>query len=101
MGSYTSAFTSPSEISKPLFDYRDYNPAPIVAYTCNEEEANEAIEAGADVIMLDNIHGNELVSVSRRLKDKWQGKRKFLLETSGGIEESNLHEHAINGKVEK
>ena len=43
MGSYTSAFTSSSEISKPLFDYRDYNPAPIVAYTCNEEEANDLV----------------------------------------------------------
>jgi nicotinate-nucleotide pyrophosphorylase len=63
----------------------------------NEEEANEAIDAGADVIMLDNIHGEHLVSVARRLKEKWQGKRKFLLETSGGIEEGNLKEHAING----
>ena len=26
----------------------------------DEEEANEAIAAGADVIMLDNIEGNEL-----------------------------------------
>lgn len=61
-----------------------------------EEEANEAIEAGADVIMLDNMHGDLLVSVARRLKEKWNGKRKFLLETSGGIEEGNLREHAIN-----
>jgi len=62
----------------------------------NEEEANEAIEAGADVIMLDNLHGDSLVSIARRLREKWKGQRKFLLETSGGIEESNLHEHAIN-----
>jgi len=62
----------------------------------NEEEADEAIDAGADVVLLDNIHGEQLANVARRLKDKWQGKRKFLLETSGGIEEGNLHEHAIN-----
>lgn len=49
--------------------------------------------------MLDNIEGNELVSVSQRLKEKWTGKRKFLFETSGNITESNLQERAINGKT--
>ncbi|KAH9046613.1 Quinolinate phosphoribosyl transferase [Lactarius hengduanensis] len=64
----------------------------------DEEEANEAIGAGADVIMLDNIEGDELVSVARRLRDRWEGKgKKFLLETSGGITESNLRERAISG----
>jgi nicotinate-nucleotide pyrophosphorylase len=47
-------------------------------------EANEAIAAGADVIMLDNIEGGELRSVARRLRDRWAGEgKKFLLETSG------------------
>ncbi|KAH9028730.1 nicotinate-nucleotide diphosphorylase [Lactarius pseudohatsudake] len=64
----------------------------------DEEEANEAIAAGADVIMLDNIEGDELVSVARRLRDRWEGKgKKFLLETSGGITEGNLRERAISG----
>ncbi|KAH9164939.1 nicotinate-nucleotide diphosphorylase [Lactarius sanguifluus] len=64
----------------------------------DEEEANEAIAAGADVIMLDNIEGGELVSVARRIRDRWAGEgKKFLLETSGGITESNLRERAING----
>ncbi|TIA74259.1 hypothetical protein E3P92_01392 [Wallemia ichthyophaga] len=58
----------------------------------DEKEANEAIDAGADVIMLDNIAGEELHAVSRRLKEKWTGKRHFLLETSGGIEAHNLTE---------
>ncbi|KAH9013815.1 Quinolinate phosphoribosyl transferase [Lactarius pseudohatsudake] len=63
-----------------------------------DEEANEAIAAGADVIMLDNIEGDELVSVARRLRDRWEGKgKKFLLETSGGITEGNLRERAISG----
>ena len=64
----------------------------------SEAEADEAIDAGADVIMLDNIEGSELVVVARRLKEKWQGKRKFLFESSGNITETNLHERAINGE---
>lgn len=65
----------------------------------SEAEADEAIEAGADIIMLDNIEGNELVNVAKRLKEKWTGKRKFLFETSGNITESNLQERAVNGKL--
>jgi nicotinate-nucleotide pyrophosphorylase (carboxylating) len=63
----------------------------------SEEEADEAIDAGADIIMLDNIEGDQLVGVTQRLKAKWAGKRKFLLETSGNITEANLQERAING----
>ncbi|KAF7967939.1 hypothetical protein HWV62_7910 [Athelia sp. TMB] len=62
----------------------------------SEAEADEAIDAGADIIMLDNIEGSELVSVSQRLREKWSGKRKFLFETSGNITEANLQERAIN-----
>jgi len=62
----------------------------------SEAEADEAIDAGADVVMLDNIEGDELLSVARRLKEKWSGKRKFLFETSGNITEANLQERAIN-----
>ena len=64
----------------------------------SEEEADEAIDAGADIIMLDNIEGSELVGVASRLKEKWGGKRKFQFESSGNITESNLHERAINGE---
>ncbi|KAI0332411.1 nicotinate-nucleotide diphosphorylase [Cubamyces sp. BRFM 1775] len=62
----------------------------------SEAEADEAIDAGADIVMLDNIEGAELAGVARRLKDKWAGKRKFLFESSGNITEANLHERAIN-----
>ncbi|KAJ7590881.1 Quinolinate phosphoribosyl transferase [Mycena floridula] len=62
----------------------------------SEAEADEAIDAGADIIMLDNIEGDQLASVARNLKDRWTGKRKFLLETSGNITESNLQQRAIN-----
>ena len=65
----------------------------------DEDEANEAIAAGADVIMLDNIEGNDLASVAQRLRKRWTGEgKKFLLETSGGITEANLRERAIAGK---
>ena len=65
----------------------------------SEAEADEAIDAGADIIMLDNIEGTELVDVTRRLKEKWTGKRKFLFETSGNITESNLQQRAISGEI--
>lgn len=65
----------------------------------SEAEADEAIDAGADIVMLDNIEGSELVSVARRLKEKWSGKRNFLFETSGNITETNLQERAINGEL--
>ena len=64
----------------------------------SEAEADEAIEAGADIVMLDNMEGEQLVSVARKLKEKWVGKRKFLLETSGNITEANLEERAVNGQ---
>ncbi len=65
----------------------------------SEAEADEAIEAGADIVMLDNIEGVELVRVAQTLKEKWKGKRKFLLETSGNITETNLQERAIDGAL--
>lgn len=61
-----------------------------------EAEADEAIDAGADIIMLDNMEGETLVNTARKLKERWAGKRKFLIETSGGIEIGNLKERAIN-----
>jgi nicotinate-nucleotide pyrophosphorylase (carboxylating) len=64
----------------------------------SEAEADEAIDAGADIVMLDNIEGEELVNITRRLKEKWNGRRKFLFETSGNITEANLQERAINGE---
>ncbi|KAF8138485.1 Quinolinate phosphoribosyl transferase [Boletus edulis] len=62
----------------------------------SEAEANEAIDAGADIVMLDNMEGEELACTARKLKEVWAGKRKFLFESSGNITESNLKERAIN-----
>ncbi|WVQ71038.1 nicotinate-nucleotide diphosphorylase (carboxylating) [Cryptococcus sp. DSM 104548] len=53
-------------------------------------EADEAIAAGANIVMLDNLVGEELHGAARQLKDKWAGKREFLIETSGGIVQGGL-----------
>jgi len=51
-----------------------------------EAEADEAIAAGADIVMLDNFSGPDLKVASKSLKNRWEKKGKsFLVETSGGI----------------
>lgn len=54
------------------------------------EEGDEAIAAGANIVMLDNLVGEELHSAAKELKQRWKGKREFLIETSGGIVENGL-----------
>ncbi|KAF7798886.1 hypothetical protein EIP86_010114 [Pleurotus ostreatoroseus] len=66
-----------------------------------EAEADEAIAAGADVVMLDNMAGAQLKEVAGRLRAKWAGRRKWLFESSGNITEANLGERAINGEFMK
>ncbi|CDZ98015.1 nicotinate-nucleotide pyrophosphorylase [Phaffia rhodozyma] len=72
-------------------------------------EGREAVQAGADVIMLDNLEGEELFSAARTLKSEWRDRMKagdfdqmagngagqgaakgFLIESSGNVEEGNL-----------
>jgi len=65
-----------------------------------EEEADEAIEAGADVVMLDNFDGDGLKVAAKSLKQRWQGKREVLLECSGGLTEENVSGYINNGKVQ-
>ncbi|KAK6200079.1 nicotinate-nucleotide pyrophosphorylase [Scheffersomyces amazonensis] len=62
-----------------------------------EQDAKEAIDAGADVIMLDNLKGDELIKVARSLKDYYKGSDKsFLLECSGGLTLQNLGNYLSN-----
>ena len=56
----------------------------------SEADAERAIEAGADVVMLDNFEGDGVRAVSKGLKDRWRGRRDFLIEVSGGLTEENL-----------
>jgi len=62
------------------------------AYTIEVEigslnEAKEAIESGADIILIDNLSGNEL----QKVVDFAHGK--VLIEVSGGIDISNIGEY--------
>ncbi|WFD43709.1 nicotinate-nucleotide diphosphorylase (carboxylating) [Malassezia psittaci] len=60
----------------------------------SQAEAKEAIEAGADVVMLDNMVGDQLVQCARELKRDLGQKHRFLLESSGGITLANLKQDA-------
>ncbi|ODV93983.1 hypothetical protein PACTADRAFT_4876 [Pachysolen tannophilus NRRL Y-2460] len=63
----------------------------------SEKEAEEAIEAGADIIMLDNFSGEDLKMTAINLKNKYNGQnKKFLLECSGGLTLQNLAQYLCN-----
>lgn len=64
----------------------------------SEAEADEAIEAGADVVMLDNFTGEGVKVAAKNLKQRWAGKRYFLCEVSGGVTLNNAEEYVTNGK---
>jgi nicotinate-nucleotide pyrophosphorylase len=63
----------------------------------SEAEADEAIEAGANVVMLDNFSPEGVKVAAKSLKQKWAGKRDFLLEVSGGLRVSNAELYICNG----
>jgi nicotinate-nucleotide pyrophosphorylase (carboxylating) len=56
----------------------------------NQQEAEEAIEAGADVVMLDNFDGAGIHVCAQTLKQKYQGRYSFLIEGSGGLTPENV-----------
>ncbi|KAI5842481.1 Quinolinate phosphoribosyl transferase [Morchella snyderi] len=62
----------------------------------SEAEADEAIAAGADIVMLDNFSGEGLQVAARSIKSRWQGKRDVLLECSGGLTEENVQAYCCN-----
>lgn len=62
----------------------------------SEEEADEAVEAGADIVMLDNFTGEGVKTAARSLKERWKGKREFLVEVSGGLTEANVADFVCN-----
>jgi len=62
--------------------------------TSTEAAAEEAITAGADVVMLDNLQPTQLAAVSASLKKRHP---HVLLEASGGITLQNLHEYCCAG----
>ena len=62
----------------------------------NLNQALEAAEAGADIIMLDNMQPEEILGVLRELERK-KLREKVLVEASGGITEENIKEYAKTG----
>ncbi len=64
----------------------------------DEGQADEAIEAGADVVMLDNASGDTVKAAAASLKTRWKDRREFLLEISGGLTSDNVAEYVCNGK---
>lgn len=62
----------------------------------SEAGADEAIGSGADIIMLDNFSGEELKVAAKSLKQKWAGKKEFLLECSGGLTTENVASYINN-----
>ncbi|QPG96777.1 hypothetical protein C2857_005237 [Epichloe festucae Fl1] len=62
----------------------------------SEAEADEAIAAGAHVVMLDNFTGEGVRVAARALKERWRGKRDFLLEVSGGLRADNVEPYVCN-----
>lgn len=61
----------------------------------SEEEADAAIEAGADVVMLDNFTPQGVAAASKSLKDRW-GRGKYLIEVSGGLTEENVADYVCD-----
>ncbi|GMM31511.1 nicotinate-nucleotide diphosphorylase (carboxylating) [Martiniozyma asiatica (nom. inval.)] len=57
------------------------------------EEACEACDAGADVVMLDNFSGEDLKIVAAKLKEQY---KNVLLECSGGLRLDNLGGYLCN-----
>ena len=66
----------------------------------SEGGADEAIAAGADIIMLDNFDGDGLKVAARSIKQRWAGKREFLLECSGGLTSVNVGTYINNGELQ-
>lgn len=58
----------------------------------SEDEANQAIEAGADVVMLDNFSPEDMKVAAKNIKDRYgRGRQsRALIEVSGGLTEDNV-----------
>jgi len=62
----------------------------------NLNQALEAAEAGADIVMLDNMQPEEILRVLKELERK-KLREKVLVEASGGITEENIKDYAKTG----
>ncbi len=62
----------------------------------NLNQAVEVAEAGADIVMLDNMQPEEILRVLKELERK-KLREKVLVEASGGMTEENIKEYAKTG----
>lgn len=60
-----------------------------------EEQADEAVNAGADIVMLDNFSPTALRELLQRRRTSWRSDVKF--EASGGITIDNIKEYFCAG----
>ncbi|KAJ2008630.1 nicotinate-nucleotide diphosphorylase (carboxylating) [Coemansia thaxteri] len=64
----------------------------------SEEEANEAVDAGADVVMLDNFTPQTMQVAAANIKTRCLGVGKsVLIEASGGITEETAAQYMLTG----
>ncbi|KAK3068469.1 nicotinate-nucleotide diphosphorylase (carboxylating) [Teratosphaeriaceae sp. CCFEE 6253] len=62
----------------------------------SEAEADAAIEAGADVVMLDNFTPEGVREASKSLKARWGRRDRYLIEVSGGLTEDNVADYVCD-----
>ncbi|SMQ55467.1 unnamed protein product [Zymoseptoria tritici ST99CH_3D1] len=64
----------------------------------SEEEAETAVKAGADVVMLDNFTPDGVRVAAGNLKDRWGRGReaRVLVEVSGGLTEENVRDYVCD-----
>ncbi|KAI9759854.1 MAG: hypothetical protein M4579_002061 [Chaenotheca gracillima] len=63
-------------------------------------EANEAAEAGADVVMLDNFSADGVRDAALALKERWgrDKEARVMIEVSGGLTEENVRAYVCEGE---
>jgi len=69
----------------------------IVVEVENETQAREAVRAGADRLLLDNIGPAEMTRLVRRIREGEEEGAGVQLEASGGITLANVGEYAATG----
>lgn len=62
------------------------------------DEAQQAIEAGADIVMLDNFSPDGVGEAAAALKERYGRDGRVLVEISGGLTEANIASYACNGE---